>query len=480
MKKIWSMLLMGFLVTAPCAAVAEEELTYDIGTYYQLGSYLDAPIVWKCIDNTDENGVLLVSDKILCYKAADVGETGYFAPSGAILNTNFWEETNIRAWLNSTAPAGEVVWPRGYPPEADRIFRSKYPYADEAGFLSEGNFTASELAVMKTVSQWQALPEYKLELSENGQTRPYLASYTTGSDRDPYTLHHNTVSEFGDAFRGAMYRVTDTMFLLNEAQVYAMWQNFGIAGAKRTDTAAWVESEVVDSKYAKYRQPAADEVSVDEYSEYWLRTPALDRPFDYWSDSRGLTTIQGENSYMAASTNAKELGIRPAFYLNTDNVIIKSGSGTETDPYVIDGNSVQTGVAVFSQGSQLALDQAPVEENGRLLVPVRAVFESLGAEVNWDEAANQVTAVKEGTTVQLEIDNATMVVNEAEVELEAPARLIGDRTLVPLRAVSEALDAKIVYVENLQRVVVDQPEPMVFSPDWNPSWYQTIFQGWDD
>ncbi|MBE5041038.1 copper amine oxidase N-terminal domain-containing protein [Ructibacterium gallinarum] len=473
MKKIWSILLMGFLLTAPCAAVAEEELTYDIGTYYQLGSYLNAPIVWKCIDNTDENGVLLVSDKILCYKAADAGETVYYA---SFCNTNFWEETDIRAWLNSTAPAGEVVWPRGYPPEADRIKNSKYPYAAEAGFLSEENFTASELAVMKTVSQWQALPEYKLDLSENEQTRPYLATYTTGSDRDPYTLHHNTVSEFGDAFRGAMYRVTDTMFLLNEAQVYAMWQNFGIAGAKRTDTAAWG----ADNEYAKYWPPAADKVSVNEYSEYWLRTPALNRPFDYWSDSSGLTTIQGENGYMSAATNAKELGIRPAFYLNTDNVIIKSGSGTETDPYVIDGNSVQTGVAVFSQGSQLYLDQLPVEENGRLLVPVRAVFESLGAEVNWDEAANQVTAVKEGTTVQLEIDNATMVVNEAEVALEAPARLIGDRTLVPLRAVSEALDAKIVYVENLQRVVVDQPEPMVFSPDWNPSWYQTIFQGWDD
>ena len=475
MKKVWSMLLIGILLLAPCAAVAEGEQTYDIGTYYQLGSYLDAPIVWKCIDNTDENGVLLVSDKILCYKAADVGETGYFASSGAILNTNFWEETDIRAWLNSTAPAGEVVWPRGYPPEADRIKNSEYPYADEAGFLSEGNFTASELAVMKTVSQWQALPEYKLELSENGQTRPYLSTYTSGSDRDPYTLHHNTISELGDAFRGAMYRVTDTMFLLDEAQVYAMWQNFGIAGAKRTDTAAWG----ADSEYAQYWPPTADEVSVDEYSEYWLRTPALDRPFSYWSHSRCLTTIQGENVYTEASTNAKELGIRPAFYLNTDNVIIKSGSGTETDPYVIDGKSAQTGVAVFSQGRQLALDQAPVEENGRLLVPARAIFESLDAEVSWDAEEQIVTAVTDEARVVMQIDNTEMGNGKEVITLEVPPRLIGDRTLVPLRAVSEALDAKVVYVENLQRVVVDQPEPMVFSPDWNPSWYQIIFQGWD-
>ena len=456
---------------------AEEGVTYDIGTYYQLGSYLDAPIVWKCIDNTDENGVLLVSDRILCYKAFDVGATSYFGPQGVEAGSNFWEETDIRAWLNSTAPAGEVVWPRGYPPEADRIKNSKYPYADEAGFLSEGNFTASELAVMKTVSQWQALPEYKLELSENGQTRPYLASYTTGSDRAPNTLHRNTVSEFGDAFRGAMYRVTDTMFLLNEAQVYAMWQNFGIAGAKRTDTAAWAED--VDSEASKYRPPAADEVSVDEYSEYWLRTPSLGRPFSYWSHSKGITSIQGENSYLGAVSNAKELGIRPAFYLNTDNVIIKSGSGTETDPYVIDGKSAQTGVAVFSQGRQLALDQAPVEENGRLLVPARAIFESLDAEVSWDAEEQIVTAVTDEARVVMQIDNTEMGNGKEVITLEVPPRLIGDRTLVPLRAVSEALDAKVVYVENLQRVVVDQPEPMVFSPDWNPSWYQIIFQGWD-
>ena len=288
--------------------------------------------------------------------------------------------------------------------------------------------------------------------------------------RDSYKLTIDDLA-MGEGFRGAMYRITDTMFLLNEPQVRTLKQNFGTACAKRTPEAR------------------PDEAPSEEYVSYWLRTAGNPNAFtEEEAKTHGynnlgggvLTAIGWEGQYITHFGVAQyELGIRPGFYLNTENVAVKSGSGTETDPYVIDGREEQQGAAVFCQGKELKLDQEPVEENERLLVPVRAIFESLGAEVSWDETEAQVTAVKDETTVQLQIDSPTLTVNEAEVELDVPARLVGERTMVPLRAVSEAMDAQVDYVENLQRVVIDKPAPQELDEDWNPWWYERAFQHWD-
>ena len=62
--------------------------------------------------------------------------------------------------------------------------------------------------------------------------------------------------------------------------------------------------------------------------------------------STDVTSIYGENTYSGKIVNMYELGVRPAFYLNEDNMIIKSGSGTENDPYKIDGYG-QEGIGVF-------------------------------------------------------------------------------------------------------------------------------------
>ena len=65
-----------------------------------------------------------------------------------------------------------------------------------------------------------------------------------------------------------------------------------------------------------------------------------------------------------------------------------------------------------------------------------------------------------------------MLKNDEEITLDVPAQVVNDRTMIPLRAVAEALDAKVDWVGELRRVVIDQdPEPIPVS-DWNPTWYQ--------
>ena len=174
-------------------------------------------------------------------------------------------------------------------------------------------------------------------------------------------------------------------------------------------------------------------------------------------------------------------GIRPAFYLNEKNYQILSGSGTEADPYVIDGKFTQTSAAVFSQGEQLEFDQEPINDSGRLLVPARAIFESLGAEVEYDEATETVTANDGERTVVMQIDNPEMGNGTEVLELEVSPQIVNGRTMVPLRAVSEAFDCSVEYVESLNRVVIDKPElPMDFGEgvgieDWQQDWYKEIY-----
>lgn len=89
-------------------------------------------------------------------------------------------------------------------------------------------------------------------------------------------------------------------------------------------------------------------------------------------------------------------------------------------------------------GSKLISDQPAVIIHDRTMVPMRDIFETLGAEVFWDATNETVTARKGNTEISLKINDTKMRKNLEEVELDTPAALLNDHTMVPLRAVSEA------------------------------------------
>lgn len=101
------------------------------------------------------------------------------------------------------------------------------------------------------------------------------------------------------------------------------------------------------------------------------------------------------------------------------------------------------GIRVELNGRQVAFDVPPRIENGRTLVPLRAIFEALGAEVNWDPEARRVIATRGATAVSLPVGGSMATVNGRAVVLDVPAQIIDGRTLVPLRFVSETLGAQV-------------------------------------
>ncbi|MBE7047613.1 MAG: hypothetical protein E7396_09455 [Ruminococcaceae bacterium] len=99
-------------------------------------------------------------------------------------------------------------------------------------------------------------------------------------------------------------------------------------------------------------------------------------------------------------------------------------------------------------------DVMPVIENGRTLVPMRAIFEALGAEIDWDDSTRTVTGTKGDVSVVLTIGNAAAKVNDKEVTLDVPAMIVSDRTMVPVRFISESLGCNVGWDDATKTVII--------------------------
>jgi len=93
-------------------------------------------------------------------------------------------------------------------------------------------------------------------------------------------------------------------------------------------------------------------------------------------------------------------------------------------------------------GELISTDIPPVILNSRSLVPARAVFEKLGASVGWDKVKKKVSVLLNNINIELKINDKNAVVNNKKVELDVPAKIINDRTMIPVRFVGEQLNMK--------------------------------------
>ena len=120
--------------------------------------------------------------------------------------------------------------------------------------------------------------------------------------------------------------------------------------------------------------------------------------------------------------------------------LILEGNG-QSNP---SGQPDQYSIAI--NGRQLFFDSSPINRSGRVLVPFRAIFEALGARVEWDAQTYTATAYGEkGDVIEIRPGDLTASINGAAYTLDVPAEIVSSRTLVPVRFVSEALGAQVDY-----------------------------------
>lgn len=102
-------------------------------------------------------------------------------------------------------------------------------------------------------------------------------------------------------------------------------------------------------------------------------------------------------------------------------------------------------------------DVSPCIVNNRTLIPARALFEELGAKVSWDAANRKVTILYKNDSIVLTIDNRTAMVNGEKREMDVPATILQDRTMIPVRFVAENLGFKVEWDANAYVVSITTP-----------------------
>ncbi len=145
----------------------------------------------------------------------------------------------------------------------------------------------------------------------------------------------------------------------------------------------------------------------------------------------------------AASVSANDVGDLELLYSNmkamgsVDKTIQKSDS-----------------IRVVVNNEEVGFDVLPSIINDRTLVPMRAIFERLDADVEWDGSKQEITANDEYNIVKMQIGSSTMTVNGKTVILDAPPMIIDGRTLVPVRAISESLGCEVDWDDITRTVVI--------------------------
>lgn len=110
---------------------------------------------------------------------------------------------------------------------------------------------------------------------------------------------------------------------------------------------------------------------------------------------------------------------------------------------------------VLVNGKTLAMDAPPVTQQGRVLVPMRAIFEALGVKVNWDANSQTISGWLDDTKITLKIGEQSGFVGSKKLSLDVPAKVVNGRTFVPLRFVGESLGATVNWNAAANQVIVN-------------------------
>ena len=102
----------------------------------------------------------------------------------------------------------------------------------------------------------------------------------------------------------------------------------------------------------------------------------------------------------------------------------------------------------------LGFDEPPIIEDGSTLVPMRFLFEQMGADVEWDSETQTATATLDNKAVTFSIDNVNARINNKPAKMDVPARLVNGKTMVPLRFLSENMGYDVDWDADSRTAIV--------------------------
>lgn len=114
------------------------------------------------------------------------------------------------------------------------------------------------------------------------------------------------------------------------------------------------------------------------------------------------------------------------------------------------------GIKVYLEGNKISFDVQPQTINDRTMVPIRAIFEAMGAVVNWDDATQTAISTKDNTTVKMTLNSTNEYINDVVCEMDVTPVIIDGRTLAPARYVAEAFGYYVNWDAMTQSVLISK------------------------
>lgn len=158
------------------------------------------------------------------------------------------------------------------------------------------------------------------------------------------------------------------------------------------------------------------------------------------------------SAYASKGGNGK--GNAPSPKAKTEYKSIETQKKTQ-DSVTTQAKTGSKTVRVMVKGQELKMDVPPVFKYGKTLIPVRAITNALGAQIQLDRETNTVTITKDDITIVLTMGSTVATVNGKEVQLGAPADVINNRTFVPIRFIAETLKQKVDWDQDTGSVIID-------------------------
>jgi len=128
------------------------------------------------------------------------------------------------------------------------------------------------------------------------------------------------------------------------------------------------------------------------------------------------------------------------------------------------GNSQQEISLVINGVKVEGMESPPVILSGHTMVPARDILEPVGAVISWNTSTQSVYIALEEDLIILEINNDVASFNSSRISMASPARIINDRTMIPVRFVAETLGFDVTWDESTRIVYIDMPE--ILEPDY--------------
>lgn len=313
----------------------------------------------------------------------------------------------------------------------ESVSRKQEAEAVNTVFLEEKNYTALDYTSFSTLGTWEVkqdsgtlLPSFLYSNKKSGGEADNAKAFFAVAEDGIYDVWVHTKDAATNPGTRSFHLAVDNGEKL-------------VAGGHGQDGWHWDKIAVCPLFAGEHT------ITLSDYRGNFSRTDMIvitnDKDFRLGEDKAVIQKLQAEYLYKPGSVSA--------------------GGRIEAD-----NARPQEEIAVLFNGSYMQFDVPPVLINDRTMVPMRAIFEALGCFVSWNDAAQAAIGTRNGTTVILTIGADTAKVDGVQVPLDAPAALINDRTMIPLRFVSEALGAQVDWQEETKtvRILANIPKAACF------------------